>query len=276
MMNLTNEGITSIYITTREYYILKTIQILLFFSLLIIAFASTALSEGPTLRMALDNFPPWEMLNENNEPTGIDVEFLEQVAERMGISIEYEIYPFKRALYLLKIGEADVMLGVLKRPEREHYLHFIEPPYKKYTHKTFYVLKGREHRLQKYEDLYKLRVGTRIGVNYYPEFDNDPKIAKEGVKSFALNLKKLQAGRVDTIISTETYGDYEIRKLGLDDAITKAPYAHREQQNVYMVISKESPFANRLEEFNSVVADLIREGTFNRIKEQFINSAGSQ
>lgn len=229
-------------------------------------------AESTVLRVALTDLPPWKMVDAKGVAQGIDVELLELLAERLGLELEYSLVPFRRGLYLLESGEADIQIGVLRRPEREAYMYFIEPPYKNHTDKAFFVLKGNEHMVQKHEDLHSLRVGTRIGVSYFPKFDNDPAIIKESVKALDLNFKMLMAGRVDTVVYTETTGDYTLRKLGLDQAITKAPYGYRKQQDVYMVLSKKSPFASRLDEFNRVMADLVRGGEHGRIKKRFLSS----
>ncbi|MGE4421351.1 MAG: substrate-binding periplasmic protein [Pseudodesulfovibrio sp.] len=230
-------------------------------------------AEDGVLRVALDPFPPWKYLNRIGEPCGMDVELIDMLAQRMGLKVEYSMYPFSRALYLLEYGDADMMSGVLRRKDREAYLHYLEPPYKDHSDKAFYLLRGRSRLLQTYEDLHGLRVGTQIGTRYFPEFDHDLKIDKIAAHSFELNLRMLVANRIDAVVNTEVAGDYEIRKLGLQDAVVKAPYIYREKQNVYMVLSRKSPLADRLDEFNAVMADLLREGAFQRIVAGYIRKA---
>jgi polar amino acid transport system substrate-binding protein len=235
------------------------------FLLLIILSPTPSLAEDGVLRVALDPFPPWKYMDRTGEPCGLDVELIDMIAGRMGLKVEYAMYPFSRALYQLEYGEADMMSGVLRRKEREAYLHYLEPPYKNYSDKAFYLLRGEELRLQAYDDLHGLRVGTQAGTKYFPEFDHDRKIDKVVTNSFELNLRMLRANRVDAVINTEVVGDYEISRLGLWRAVVKAPYIYREKQDVYMVLSKKSPLTHRLDEFHSVLADLLRKGAFQRI-----------
>jgi polar amino acid transport system substrate-binding protein len=230
-------------------------------------------AQDGVLRVALDPFPPWKYLNRIGEPCGMDVDLIDMLALRMGLRVEYAMYPFSRALYLLEYGDADMMSGVLRRKEREAYLHYLEPPYKDHSDKAFYLLRGRGRLLQTYEDLHDLRVGTQIGTRYFPAFDHDPKIDKVDTNSFELNLRMLLANRVDAVINTEVAGDYEISKLGLQGSVVKAPYIYRKKQNVYIVLSKKSPLAGRLDEFNTVLADLIREGAFQDIVARYIHEA---
>ncbi|MEZ7196414.1 substrate-binding periplasmic protein [Pseudodesulfovibrio karagichevae] len=223
--------------------------------------------------MALDPFPPWKYQNELGEPCGMDVELIDMLARRMGLKVEYAMYPFSRALYLLEYGDADMMSGVLRRKDREAYLYYLEPPYKDHSDKAFYLLRGRGRLLRTYDDLHVLRIGTQIGTRYFPEFDHDPKIDKIAARSFELNLRMLVANRVDAVVNTEMTGDYEIRMLDLQDTVVKAPYIYRKKQNVYVVLSRKSPLADRLDEFNAVMADLQREGAFQRIVDEYIREA---
>ncbi|MFH1914388.1 MAG: transporter substrate-binding domain-containing protein [Pseudomonadota bacterium] len=228
--------------------------------------------ENTVLRVSFNDLPPWKVLGPSGEPAGIDIEFVDMLAARMGLTVEYAHYPFKRGLKMMESGEIDLMIGVLRRPEREEYLHFIEPPYKNETCKAFFVLKGREHTISSHADLRGLRVGTILGVGYYPEFDDDSLIAKYPVNSPDLNIKMLLAGRIDAFVSTEAAGDYRVAAGGLGGTVVKALHVYRERQDVHMVLSRQSPHAVRLEEFNRAMAELVAEGALGRAKEQFLRS----
>jgi polar amino acid transport system substrate-binding protein len=237
---------------------------------------SPARAADGVLRVSFNDLPPWKVLGPKGEPAGIDIEFLEMLAARMGLAVEYVHYPFKRGLKMMEVGEIDLMVGVLRRAEREAYLHYIEPPYKSETSKAFFVLRGRERAIAAHDDLRGLRVGTVLGGRYYPEFDDDPRIVKYAVTSPDLNFKMLLAGRIDAFVMTETAGDYRVARSGLADRIAKADYVHRESQDVYMVLSRRSTHAARLGEFNRVMAGLVSEGSFDRARDTFIGSAAGE
>lgn len=235
-----------------------------------------ALAGGGVLRVSFNDLPPWKVLGPKGEPAGIDVEFLEMLAARLGLSVEYVHYPFKRGLKLMESGEVDAMIGVLRRPEREAYLHFIEPPYKHETSKAFFVLKGREDTIARHEDLYGLRVGTVLGGRYYPGFDDDTRIIKHPVTSYDLNFRMLIAGRIDAVVMTETAGTHRVAQLGLGDTVGKATYVHRDRQDVYLALSKRSAHAVRLEEFNRVMAELVREGALDAVAARFLKETAPE
>lgn len=221
------------------------------------------------LRVGFSEHPPWKMLDKHGEPTGIDIELLRMLAQRMGLALSFHHYPFKRGLRMLELGDIDMMTGVLHRQERERYLHFLVPPYKTRSSKVFYVKKGREKSITCYEDLLSLKVGTGLGANYFPRFDSDDRIDKYPVNAADLNLRMLLAGRIDTFVMTESSGDYRIAAFGLRGEVTKAEFAHRESQGVYLVLSKSSRFADRLDEMEGVLAELIRAGVHDQLRTHF-------
>lgn len=122
-----------------------------------------------------------------------------------------------------------------------------------------------------YEDLRYLSVGTQLGGRYFPRFDNDTKLEKHPVNNTELNVKMLLAGHIDTFVQTETAGDYRLAKLGFSDTVTKAEYVYRKEQEVYMILSKRSPLAGRLADFNRIVRTLLDQGEYERIKAGFLN-----
>lgn len=164
------------------------------------------------------------------------------------------------------------MSGVLLRPDRKRYLHFITPPYKTHTNKAFYVLKGRENVIRKHEDLHGLRIGTGLGAHYYPAFDNDGQILKDPVSDGDTNLKMLLEHRIDAVIMTEAAGDYRVAKLGMQDKVGKADFMYQEQQGVYMALSRKSPLADRIEEINQILLELVESGVREQIKLDFFGS----
>jgi polar amino acid transport system substrate-binding protein len=242
------------------------------FALVVLLVPATARCAGAVLRVSFNELPPWKALGPKGEPTGVDVEFLNVVAGRMGLQVEYVHYPFKRGLKMLELGEVDMMTGVLRRPEREAYLHFIEPPYKNRSSKAFFVLKGREHSITRHEDLHGLRVGTGLGGRYYPCFDDDDAIEKFPVAAQDLCFRMLAAGRVDAVIMTETAGDYRVAQYGYGGRIVKADYVHRDPQGVYLVLSKRSRHAARLEEFGRVARELMDAGVLDEIMARFLRT----
>lgn len=231
-----------------------------------------AVSAGPgSLRVAFNTLPPWKILTEKGDITGIDIQFLYRVMQQMGLKIVFVQVPFKRGLKMMEAGTVDLMTGLLRRPERETYIAFVEPPYKTHSNKAFYHLKTNRIRLESYEDLSGLRIGTAIGNKYFPRFDKDRTLVKMPVPKNKTNFQKLLRGRLDLVIHTESTADYQLSELGLKDKIVKAPYMYQETNPVYFGISKRSFFMEKAAEFASHTRMLLEQGVLKKIKEDFLN-----
>lgn len=244
---------------------------LLFAALLILTLLlpTPVRAQHDVLNVAFSEHPPWKVLDKDGIPGGIDIAFLRMLADRLDLDLQFHHVPFKRGLAMLQSGELDIMTGVLKRPVRELYLHFIEPAYKNSSNKAFYVRKGQESLITRHEDLSGLDIGTGLGAKYYPRFDTDKSFIRHPVSDADLSIKMLLVGRVDAFIMTESAGDYRLALQGLSRKVGKAGYIYREKQGVYMVLSKNSIHTERLADFNRVMAEMVNEGVMNQIKADF-------
>lgn len=206
---------------------------------------------------------PWKF-EKDGKLQGAGYELFQAIASELNLQVKYIILPFKRALELMKSGEIDIMFGLLKTVERQEYIHFVEPPYKLKSNKAFYVLHGGERKITSHEDLYKLRVGVKIGAKYFARFDNDRNIYKDGVSEYDENIKKLLLGVIDTFVCTASQADYLIKELGLGDTITKASYEYKDGNPTYVGISKQSSIMSMKDTITGVVEKMVKNGTVDK------------
>lgn len=211
---------------------------------------------------------PWKMSN-NGVPDGAEYEILKVISRKLRRPFEIEIAPFKRCLLDMRYGYFDIMTGLLKKKEREKYIYYIEPPYKTKSNKAFYVLKGREKLISRYEDLYKLKIGTETGNRYFPRFDKDDKISKEQVRDADINVKKLLAGHIDAFIMTDSQGDYLIQTLNVQRRIAKAEFVYSKINPVYIGISKKGKLASRQRMVSNLISEMIKSGEIEKIMNNY-------
>lgn len=220
------------------------------------------------LVVPISEFSPWKM-TAGDRYFGIDIEILRKMAERLGLRLRFISCPFARCLEHMKEGKADLITSLLKRPDRQIYIHYLQPPYHN-DRKVFYVLKGKSHVLQRYEDLYNLRVGVKRRVKYFARFDQDPKIRKEEVTDVIQNMEKLAMGRIDTFINSETQGDYLIAISGFQHQFDKAEVTFEGYDPVYFGMSKRSQFVPRANDFERILIQLLEEGQIESVKREFV------
>ncbi len=253
--------------------------VLLLAVLLLSVFAPDGQAER--LVVPMDPYPPWKFVDTQHwavDPNGIDNRLIEALLsaynETFGAELEadYRGYPWKRCLDMMHSGQADLISGILKRPEREEYLIFIEPPYKTRSAKVFYVRKGEGERIRRYEDLHDLKIGLQAGVSYFEPFDSDTGIRKEEAGDDLSNLRKLIHGRIDAVISTETQADYLIAVEGLGDRIVKAEYRYDYELPVYFALSRQSPHADKAVRFSEIVTRLVEQNVFETLIEDYFRT----
>lgn len=234
---------------------MKKIKFFIYFLLWVLLTGDATVTAQDTLSTAV--------ANENRK--GLDAQILNAIANRLKAKLFILDAPFKRRLYLMKDGTIDLMAGLLKRTEREEYIYFIHPPYKKRSDTVFFVPRGKAALIQTYDDLYPLRIGTILGSKYFHQFDEDKRLTKEPVPGVIGNFEKLLLGRLDTVIYPESVGIDLIYKMGIADKIKVAPYRFSKEKHVFIGISKKSHLMDKIAEIESVIRQMIEKGEIDKI-----------
>ncbi|WP_320172863.1 transporter substrate-binding domain-containing protein [Maridesulfovibrio sp.] len=245
-------------------------QLLTFLLTTLLLTATSASSLAQNIIVPVSDYPPWRIVNNDNDISGINIDLTNALLQKLGLQANYVIRPWKRAQRMMKKGTADLMSGLLKHEDREQDMIFLEPPYKTHSSKAFYVLKDSSTKISSYDDLYKYRIGVTLGTKFFPRFDHDENLRKDMGKDATNNFKKLEIGRIDTLVLTETVGDYLRYKLGYQDKVEKADYVYNKPLAVYFAISKKSPLAHRVPELNAALKTMLESGEVKTIIDRFL------
>ena len=200
---------------------------------------------------------------------GVVSKIMQKVAEKLDVNLEIKYAPFARRLVLMKSGEIDIMGGLLKRDNRESYIYFVLPPYVKTSRKIFFVRKGEAGRIQKYEDLYGLEIGTKINSKYFPRFDQDKRLKKQPVSSVKQNFNKLLLKRIDAVIYSYRSGYTTMMDMGITDQVEPAVYYFGGTNSVYIGISRKSPLMAEKDRIESVVKKMVDSGEMKSLIDDF-------
>lgn len=220
--------------------------------------------------MPVGDWPPFRFVSEE-QMHGMDFDLMEEVARRMSLKIEYHRTPWNRSLTHMQQGKVDAMTGLARRPEREAYIYYVEPPYS-FCSTVFYTAAGKGDTIRSYEDLYGKRLGYVLGSAYFPRFDGDDSLPKLGVGTEDQLLKMALAGRLDVFIGTDCQVDSELVLRGMSDKIDKATYAPGNKVALYLGVSRYSVFFNSINELERVMRDMKRDGTFKRINNEYFSA----
>ena len=216
------------------------------------------------LKVAIFLEPPFANLVQG-KLVGEFIDVAKLLAKSANLNVTFVQCPFARCLALVKSGSADMVFGLLKLPEREQDLLFIEPPYFEQTSPLkFYTLNKHNYVINEFSDLKGLTVGTLRGSAYFEQFDTDIDIKKIELTSREQMVNMLLKDRIDTflereesvlpLVSTQDYQQFSIAK-----------YAYNKTVKSYIAISKNSPIKQYAATFSATLAKAIDEGVIAKI-----------
>lgn len=89
--------------------------------------SSTADDSRPTLVVGSDSYPPYNYLDENGNPTGIDVDIFTEALDRLGYNVEFKYIVWEDKDSLLESGEIDLVVGSFTMTGRESLYRWAGP-----------------------------------------------------------------------------------------------------------------------------------------------------
>jgi ABC-type amino acid transport substrate-binding protein len=175
--------------------------------------------------------------------------------------------PFARCLSMVKQGQADMIFGLKKLPEREKSLIFLNPPLMvQYNPLRFFTLSSHKLLIHKLEDLNALTVGILRGAKYYDLFDTNHNIVKVEVTSREQLVSMLLKGRIDTFIDREESIIPLLSANEYKQKISLAHYKYTQSINSYIAISKHSEIKNIANALSYHLNKYMKNGVIEKIK----------
>ena len=198
-------------------------RILIFLFVFLIPVTGNADSE--VFDVVCDPWPPYQVEDESKNISGISAAIVNRVLEKLGVHVNsFKVYPWKRALYELKTGNAHALFSANMTQERKEYAYY---PEESLFHSPW-VIWGRKNSAVTYngfQDLSGKVVGVVQGYSYTPEFWNfiQKHSRIEEVTYDDQMFRMLQLGRVDFVVAELRNGYHIVSQLGLDNIV---PFVH--------------------------------------------------
>lgn len=234
--------------------------------------AQPASAGRPVIRYAIFPAPPFMIgaANESEPVRGIDVEIVNEIARRLDCDIKYLRAPWIRCLDLMKTGRADLLSSAFKTPERREYMEYLSDPFLRSLPIAFYFRKGSGFSINHYEDLYQFKsVGVLKGGSYFERFDQDEKVAKVPVISQDQLFPMLVSGRLDIIAGYVDTENYRLAHEGYQGKVERSTFEIRNPVEVYLAISKKSPWRGRIAEIDQIHHQLLKEGFIQKVIDKY-------
>ena len=220
--------------------------------------------------LAFHRSPPYSDIADDGRPFGMDVEITQAISEIIGMSLKTANCPLARCLQLMKDGDADLIMGLIKTQEREVYMAYVHPPY--YTIApafAFYKRRGSPVSLDSYQGLKNYSIAVSRGGAYFTKFDRDSELNKVESLSVDNQLNLLVKDRVDLVIGVESTLDHTIGIMGLRNQVSKVAYRAYSPVSAFMAISKKSSLTKKLPQISSAITSLKNSGELGEILRKY-------
>jgi PAS domain S-box-containing protein len=166
------------------------------------------------------NWPPFNY-NKDGEPKGFSIDYMNLLADRIGIEIKYVSGEWGELLDKAFEKELDVMLNIVKTPERQKYLLYTES----YVKNPNVIIAKEESSITDTESLYGKKVAYSKGF-FYDEVlrTKFPEIVRIPMKNTLETLKAIQFGKADAALGELAVVNYIIRENLLTNLVIKGAF----------------------------------------------------
>ena len=211
-----------------------------------------------TLHVVTDiDYEPFSYLDDNGEYAGLDVEMINEIANRLEMNLDFELLDWNMVNQRFLNGEADAILNMETDSVAASDSMIATIP----TAEKQYVVYGRE-KVGSVAELYGKKVAS---LHYMPDLGLDREITY--LDSYAEIFEALKNGEYDFAICPIQVGNVFLQKLNIRDVTSSYAVGH-----VYGAIALH-PEATELQgRLNAIIADLQREGYLDELDAKWISS----
>ncbi len=212
---------------------------------------------------------------ENGEIKGICYDMITEMAKRAGVMVNIKMYPWARAMAMVKDGEIDAIFPAANTPERESFGVFMKKPLYLSQYGLF-VKKGKEFEFHDINDLAGKRVGIMKGTIFTEEFEKAKKnniFTVEEVVDEEMNLKKVNADRLDVFVVNRLVGLDEVKRFGLQNAIVLLPKPLNKGTPQFLFLSQKSTLENKekvVQDFDRILTEMTNDNTIKKIYNTYL------
>lgn len=221
--------------------------------------------------------PPFMYAEEDHGATaqGLYPALIRAVFSRMQQPVILNALPWKRALLAAK-QQGEGIGGIYMNGERLQWLTFSAPLFEEQI--VVYTLRpvsGHALDVRRLADLYGLRVGVIDHWFYSDEFSAATRsglIKAQPVSSDRINLRKLQAGRVDAVLAIRQSGDQILQTLPQSSLIFRSSQPLFSNK-AYLAFPRQSHADELLQRFDRTLQAMREDGSYAQIVNHELRSA---
>ena len=211
-------------------------------------------------------FPPFESQDENGELVGFDIDLMKAIGEQAGVEIQFESLPFDGLIPALQAGTIEAAIsGMTITEERAETVDFSRPYFRA---GLAIAVAEDDTETTSIESLAGKRIAVQIGTT---GADKAAEVKDAKVSTFdsaPLALQELSNGNADAVINDAPVTLVAIATGNIGGVKVVGELLTEEFYGIAM--PKDSP---NVEILNAALADLISNGTYDTIYEQWFGTS---
>ena len=213
--------------------------------------------ERTVLFLGNESLPPMNFMKDG-KPAGIAVDLAEALAKRMHNPVEIRLMNWTEAQRLVLADQADALLQINSNKERLKVYDFSEP----LLTSEFTIFTSSERvDIASMDDLRGLKVGVEKQGLPILLLRENPQIIVEIIPDFVQGFRMLKTGAVDAVVADRWVGSFVLASNNIHGVnLIKEPIIRS-----YSAIAVKKGNTPLLKEINSGLADIRRDGTYDRI-----------
>ena len=207
---------------------------------------------------------PWTYHDDNNDLVGYDVEVAQNIAEKLGVEVEFVEGEWDGLLAGLDAGRYDIMVnGVGVTDERAEKYNFSTP----YAYnKTAVIVRGDYDEISSMEDLKGKKTANTITSTYASQAEAYGATVT-GVDDLNQTIELLLSKRIDATLNAEVvFNDY--KKEHPEAEVKIATYSDQVEE-IAIPIRKGDDTVTLLDAVNNALDEMAKDGTLTELSEKY-------
>ena len=218
------------------------------------------------IRYLTEDYPPYNF-EEAGEMRGISVDLLRLIWAEMGVPEQpIRLFPWARGYRMVQDRPGTVLFAMSRTEEREDLFRWVCPI--TVNRQVLVARADRDIRIESLEDAKAYQIGTileDVADNLLTEAGFE---RLQQVRSFDINLRKLDAGRIDLL----AYGETSFRQQVENPENYAVVYVLRELQACY-AFHRDTP-ETLVAEFQRTLDGIVARGDHGALVERYFGGAG--
>ncbi len=235
-------------------------------------------SDGPAFNASTLIYPPYQYL-ENEEPKGIAIDIIQEAMKRAGsYRVNFNFYPWKRAVYLTEHGQSDLLFNAGKNRARQKWGRYVQSVL---IEQRYVLFKRKQHVFSispeyagSEDKVISVRRGYLYGDGLFRQaLDNHRFSAVSYSDSTKQSVDQLLNHRIDMFVGDQLPVLFYIKEQGLEDQIDIVRHGGEKLEVLYwptyILFSKERSTPELIDKVNKAMESMKLDGSFDGIIKRY-------